>query len=150
MVMSTQGRSESARLRAAVDRLHVAQLAALEAPEVCHGGGPDAYGAERRLLEHAAEMGSLLARLGRPDVEGAGAVKLRQRLVSLAVASSNTLAELVGLAFELEGAGGEAGEAGAMRAVAAPTALRGGRPRNGGAVLPGSARAAAAGKAPSS
>jgi len=150
MVTMVQGGGDGARLRAAVDRLHVAQLAALAAPEACHSVGLDAYSAERRLLEHVAEMGSLLARLGRADVEGAGAVKLRQRLVSLAVASSNTLAELVGLAFELEAAGGEAGEAGAMSAAAAPVARRGGRPRNGGAVLPGSATAAAPGKVQSS
>jgi hypothetical protein len=149
MVTMVEGGSDGARLRAAVDRLHVAQLAALAGPEACHLGGPDAYSAERRLLEHVAEIGSLLARLGRPDVEGAGAVRLRQRLVSVAVASSNTLAELVGLAFELEAAGGEAGEAGAMPA-AATAARRGGRPLNGGAVLPGSAKAAVPGHAPSS
>lgn len=150
MVTMAQGGSDGARLRAAVDRLHVAQLAALAAPEACHAEGPDAYGAERRLLEHVAEMGSLLARLGRADVEGAGAVKLRQRLVRLAVASSNTLAELVGLAFELETAGGEAGETGGMPAAAAPPAMRGGGHRKGTAVSPGSARASAPAKPPSS
>jgi hypothetical protein len=136
MVTMAKGRSEGVRLRAAVDRLHVAQLAALEAPEACHTGGPDAYGAERRLLEHAAEMGSLLARLGR--VEPAVAVKVRQRLVSLAVAGSNTLAELVGLAFELETAGGEAADAGAMAAVASLSErYGGGGERSAGRASPG-------------
>src|ERR1700730_12046664 len=76
MVTMVQGGSDGARLRAAVDRLHVAQLAALATPEACHSVGPDAYSAERRLLEHVAEMGSLLARLGRAGVEGAGGVEL--------------------------------------------------------------------------
>src|ERR1700694_2996706 len=146
MVTMVQGGSDGARLRAAVDRLHVAQLAALAGPEACRPGGPDAYSAERRLLEHVAEIGSLLAWLGRADVEGAGAVKLRQRLGSLARASSNTLGEPVGLAVELGAAGGEAREAGAMPALTAPAARRGGRSRNGGAVLPGSAKAAAPGQ----
>lgn len=150
MVTMAQGGSDGARLRAAVDRLHVAQLAALAAPEACDSVGPDAYSAERRLLGHVAEMGSLLARLGRADVEGAGAVELRQRLESLAVASANTLAALVGLALELETAGGETGATATLPAVAAPAAMGSGSGRNGAAALPGSARASAPAKAPSS
>jgi hypothetical protein len=148
MVTMARGGSEGARLRAAVDRLHVAQLAALAAPEGCHPEGADAYGAERRLLEHAGEMGSLLARLGRADLDGAGAVELRQRLVSLAVAGSNTLAELVGLAFELEPAMEGAGETGAVPPPAAPEP--GKDRRNGAAVLPGPARASAPARATTS
>jgi hypothetical protein len=128
MVMIAESGREGARLRAAVDRLHEAQLAALAAlpaPEAFQPGGRDAFGAERRLLEHAGEMGSLLARLGRADAEAdaALAVDVRRRLVTLAVGCANTLAELVGLAFEVEGVGGQAGERGAVPAgrPAAPT-----------------------------
>ncbi|HLX09174.1 MAG TPA: hypothetical protein VKY89_15080 [Thermoanaerobaculia bacterium] len=92
---------QGARLRAAVDRLHAAQLAALAAGPPA---GRDAYGAERQLLEQLGEMGALLVRLARADAEAA---ELRRRLVALAVAGANTLAELVSLAFEVECRGGE-------------------------------------------
>jgi hypothetical protein len=145
MVMITES-GQGSRLRAAVDRLHAAQLAALGAPEACHAGGSDACGSLRRLLEDAGEMGSLLARLGRADVEAALAVDARRRLVNLAVASANTLAELVGLAFELETARGEADERGGMPAVEAPRAMHHGGSCGSAAGLPGSNGASAPAK----
>jgi hypothetical protein len=128
LAQSTQG----ARLRAAVDRMHAAQLAALTAsgppgppgsPESPGAPGPpgvpeshpvvgrrDAFGAERQLLAQVAELGSLLARLGQLAQEDAAAVEVRRRLVALAVACGNTLAELVTLAFEVAGLRDEPGE----------------------------------------
>lgn len=50
-------------------------------------------------------MGSLLVRLARPgraDGTEGDAVAIRRRLVNLAVGVGITLAELVGLAFEIE------------------------------------------------
>ena len=87
---------QAARVRAAVDRLHAAQLAALDDRPAT---GWDAFGAERHLLDQVGEIGSLLVRLVQTDAEG---VDLRLRLVSLAVRSANTLAELVSLALEME------------------------------------------------
>ena len=114
-----------ARLRAAVDRLHAAQLAALAAgPPTGH----DAYGAERQQLEQLGEMGALLVRLARADAEAA---ELRRRLVVLAVAGANTLAELVGLAFEAECRGGEE-----------PCAGGSGGPGRAAVAVPGTARRA--------
>jgi hypothetical protein len=92
---------QGARLRAAVERLHAAQVAALAAPAA---GGRDAYEAERQLLAQVAEMGSLLVRLGLLAPADVAAVEVRRRLVALAVACGNTLAELVTLAFEVTGA----------------------------------------------
>jgi len=155
-----------ARLRAAVDRMHAAQLAALAlpaAPEApgapaaagtevaarvagveealeaagtevapraagtevapraagtevapraaaagCAAAGREAFAAERQLLAQVAEMGSLLVRLGLLAQADVAAVEIRRRLVALAVACGNTLAELVTLAFEVAGAGAEA------------------------------------------
>jgi hypothetical protein len=120
MAPSAQG----ARLRAAVDRMHAAQLAALAvltaagppvppgAPESNPAAGRDAYGAERQLLAQVAEMGSLLVRLGLLAQADAAAVEVRRRLVALAVACGNTLAELVTLAFEVAGVRDEPGEKG--------------------------------------
>ncbi len=131
---------QGARLRAAVERLHAAQVAALAAPlasgapgapevpagpggpggpdaEAHPAGGRDAYEAERQLLAQVAEMGSLLVRLGLLAPADVEAVEVRRRLVALAVACGNTLAELVTLAFEVAGArdgpGGAAKPAGA-------------------------------------
>jgi hypothetical protein len=127
---------QGARLRAAVERLHAAQVAALAAPgapvvpagqggpggpggpgglggsggpggleaEAHPAGGRDAYEAERQLLAQVAEMGSLLVRLGLLAPADVAAVEVRRRLVALAVACGNTLAELVTLAFEVTGA----------------------------------------------
>jgi len=53
-------------------------------------------------------MGSLLVRLGLLAQADVAAVEIRRRLVTLAVACGNTLAELVTLAFEVPGAGAEA------------------------------------------
>jgi hypothetical protein len=121
MVTMTESR-RGARMRAAVDRLHAAQLAALEAaarpvaPADNLASRRDAYGAERQVLAHLGEMGSLLVRLGGPGQVDAESAETRQRVVTLAVACANGLAELVSLAFEVERAGqtrGEAGEASA-------------------------------------
>jgi hypothetical protein len=120
MVTMTESR-QGARLRAAVDRLHGAQLAALEVPEAPAGPGDDpaarrdAYGAERQVLAHLAEMGSLLVRLGGAAQVDAESAETRRRVVTLAVACSNGLAELVSLAFEVESAGEGPGGAGAAR-----------------------------------
>lgn len=152
--------AQAARLRAAVDRMHAAQLAALavltapgprgapgpavarqaqEAPgapglpgepglpgpqgapgppgapasQPVAAGRRDAFGAERQLLAQVAEMGALLVRLGLLAQADAAAVEVRRRLVALAVACGNTLAELVTLAFEVAGVGDEPGEKGA-------------------------------------
>ena len=114
---------QGARRRAAVDRLHSAQVAALagqggpgrgEGPEEGRpAAGRDAYGAERLLLEDLAETGCLLVRLGRLAAGDAAAAQLRRRLVTLAVGCANTLAELVSLAFELDEMEGAAGAAAA-------------------------------------
>jgi hypothetical protein len=102
-VASGRGRtadgSRHARLRAAVVRMHAAQLAALEDRPAA---GSDAYGAQRRLLAQMAAMGSLLTRLGRLTPADAVAVVIRRRLVRLAVGCAITLAELVCLALGLE------------------------------------------------
>lgn len=92
------------RLRAAIDRLHAAQLAALAAPAPAPLGGRagDVFAAERQLLAQAAEIGMLLVELRRRGGDAA-AVSIRLRLVALAVAGATTLAELVGPAFEVEG-----------------------------------------------
>src|ERR1700720_3091256 len=134
-----------ARMRAAVDRLHVAQLAALEesAAPMPPGDNPaptrDAYGAERQVLAHLAEMGSLLVRLGGPGQADAESAETRRRVVTLAVACTNGLAELVSLAFEVEGAGETRREAGsASEAGSGPRGERGfaaseaGKPESGG------------------
>jgi hypothetical protein len=163
MVTLAQG-GQGSRLRAAVDRMHAAQLAALAvltssgppqergapgaaaapavpeareardapgvpgtpgmpaAPEGNPVAGCDVYGAERQLLAQVAEMGSLLVRLGllaQADVE---AVEVRRRLVTLAVACGNTLAELVTLAFEVAGVSDEAGGMAAANAARPPDA----------------------------
>ena len=97
----TAGGWRGTRLRAAVDRLHAAQLAALATPAV-PAAGRDAYGTHRRMLAQVEEMGSLLERLGRSGREDEQAAAVRRRLVTLAVAGANTLAELLGLAFEIE------------------------------------------------
>jgi hypothetical protein len=126
MAESRQGaRSEGwqgTRLRAAIDRLHAAQLAALAAhgepaapaapafaptalQEVEPAARRDAYRAQHEALAQVDEIGSLLvrlARLGRADGADGEAVAIRRRLVKLAVAAAITLAELVGLAFEIE------------------------------------------------
>jgi len=122
------------RLRAAVDRLYAAQLAALAArerpvalaapvpapaalaaaaataataePEVQPAPRRDAHRVQHEALAQVDEMGSLLQRLARPgraDGEDGEAVAIRRRLVKLAVAAAITLAELVGLAFEIDG-----------------------------------------------
>jgi hypothetical protein len=113
---------QGTRLRAAVDRLHAAQLAALAArekpvapappapaapaPSQEHPAAPrDAHEARNEVLARMDEIGSLLtrlARLGRAEGADAEAVAIRRRLVKLAVAAATTLAELVGLAFEIE------------------------------------------------
>jgi len=113
---------QGARLRAAIDRLHAAQLAALAprgepvvpaapapappAPPQQHPAARrDAHDAQREVLARMHEIGSLLvllARLGREDEADAEAVAIRLQLVQLAVAAAITLAELVGLAFEIE------------------------------------------------
>jgi len=117
---------QGARLRAAIDRLHAAQLAALAPrgepaapaapapaaapaltapPEVEPAARRDAYRAQREALAQVNEIGTLLvrlARLGREDEADGEAVAIRLRLVQLAVAAAITLAELVGLAFEIE------------------------------------------------
>jgi len=113
---------QGARLRAAIDRLHAAQLAALAPrgepvvpaapapappapPEVEPAARRDAYRAQREAQARVDEMGTLLvrlARLGRVDEADGEAVAIRLRLVQLAVATAITLAELVGLAFEIE------------------------------------------------
>jgi hypothetical protein len=113
-VASGRGRtvedSQGARLRAAVVRMHAAQLAALPALEARLAAGRDACGAQRQLLAQMAEMGSLLAQLGRLTPADAAAVEIRRRLVRLAVGCTVTLADLVCLAFELEApAPGDAG-----------------------------------------
>ena len=134
MAESGQGaRSEGwqgTRLRAAIDRLHAAQLAALAAhgeptalaapafaPTALQEVEPvvrrDAYRAQHEALAQVDEIGSLLvrlARLGRADGADGETVAIRRRLVKLAVAAAITLAELVCLAFELEApAPGDAG-----------------------------------------
>jgi hypothetical protein len=110
---------QGARLRAAVDRLHAAQLAALAAreapaapaasvlappapPEEEPAARRDAVGAQHEVLAQVDEMGSLLGRLGRLGRADGEAAAVRRRLVKLSVAAANTLAELVGLAFEIE------------------------------------------------
>jgi hypothetical protein len=112
------------RLRAAIDRLHAAQLAALAAQgepaalaapafapmapalrEVEPAARRDAYRAQREALAQLDEIGTLLVRLARPGRADGGdgdAVTIRRRLVTLAVGAAITLAELVGLAFEIE------------------------------------------------
>jgi len=106
----TAASSQGARLRAAVVRMHAAQLAALPALEDRLAAGGDAHGAQRQLLAQMAAMGSLLAQLGRLTPADAAAVEIRRRLVRLAVGCTITLAELVCLAFELEApAPGDAG-----------------------------------------
>ncbi len=157
-VTIAEGR-QGARLRAAVERLYGAQLAALEgglggmdgAGVVAAG---DAYAAGRALLLSLGEMGSLLAGLSRPGAADAGDTEdaaVRRRVVTLAVAGANTLAELVSLAFEVEGGLQEAGaasdeegkgdgEAGRERAAApAPAAAAGGGCGDGGKGGAGSA-----------
>jgi hypothetical protein len=125
MVMMTESRRR-ARMRAAVDRLHAAQLAALEEPAapMPPGDNPastrDAYGAERQVLAHLAEMGSLLVRLGGRGQVDAESAETRRRVVTLAVACTNGLAELVSLAFEVEGAGQTRGEVGQASEAAGP------------------------------
>jgi hypothetical protein len=109
MVTMTESRRD-ARLRAAVDRLHSAQLAALVAQQAAPAApeeGGDAYGAECQLLEQLGEMGAELVRLGRLAPADAKAAEVRRRVVALAVGSANMLAELVSLAFDLESLGGE-------------------------------------------
>jgi hypothetical protein len=97
-MIATRDNRQGTRLRAGVERLYAAQLEALErGPAAEH----DAYSASRQLLENLGEMGSLLVRLLRTDAEASG---VRLRLVTLAVGCANTLAELVSLAFEVEGA----------------------------------------------
>jgi hypothetical protein len=124
MVTMTESR-QGARMRAAVDRLHAAQLAALEvlAGPVAPGDDPaarrDAYGAERQVLAHLAEMGSLLVRLGGAAQVDAESAEIRRRVVTLAVACANALAELVSLAFEVESAGEGPGEGGEARKAGA-------------------------------
>jgi hypothetical protein len=98
----TADSSQGARLRAAVVRMHAAQLAALPALEDRLAAGGDAYGAQRQLVAQMADMGSLLTQLGRLTPADAVAVEIRRRLVRLAVGCAITLAELVCLAFELE------------------------------------------------
>jgi hypothetical protein len=110
---------QGARLRAAVDRLHAAQLAALAPqggtaapalpafappapPEPAPASRRDAHAAQREALAQVDEMGSLLMLLGQPGRPDGEAAAVRRRLVRLAVAAANTLAELVGLAFEIE------------------------------------------------
>jgi hypothetical protein len=120
MATATIEGTQGARLRAAVDRLHAAQLAALAAataaaqeepaPAAPPAPGRDAYGAERQLLEHLGEMGSLLVRLGWLAPADAEAAAVRRRVVTLAVACANTLAELVSLAFDVESVAGEGSE----------------------------------------
>jgi hypothetical protein len=144
MVTMTESR-RGARMRAAVDRLHAAQLAALEesAAPMPPGDNPapprDAYGAERQVLAHLAEMGSLLVRLGGPGQVDAESAETRRRVVTLAVACTNGLAELVSLAFEVERAGETRGEAGeASEAGSGPRgecgfpASAAGKPESGG------------------
>jgi hypothetical protein len=91
------------RLRAAIDRLHAAQLAALAARAAPDDDCRDVFGAARRLLEMLAEMGSLLVRLGQVADADEGAAAARRRLVTLATAGASALAALTSLAFELEG-----------------------------------------------
>jgi hypothetical protein len=122
MVTMTESR-RGARMRAAVDRLHAAQLAALEesgAPVTPARPGDDpavrrdAYREERQVLAHLGEMGSLLVRLGGPAQADTESAQTRRRVVSLSVACANGLAELVSLAFEVERVGetrGKVGEA---------------------------------------
>jgi len=110
---------QGARLRAAVDRLHAAQLAALAArgeqaapgfpasvPPAPPGEAPGlrrhAHDAQREALARVDEIGALLLRLGHLGGADEEAAALRRRLVELAVAAANVLAELVGLAFEIE------------------------------------------------
>jgi hypothetical protein len=141
MVTRTESR-QVARLRAAADRLHAAQLAALDTP--AQGDAPaarrDAYGAEREVLAHLAEMGSLLVRLGASAQVDAQAADIRRRVVALAVSSANALAELVSLAFDLEGDGRGPAEVGKgseglgdepEAALAAQSTVRGGEEGNG-------------------
>jgi hypothetical protein len=97
------GDQDGERLRAAVDRLHAAQLTALAAHPPTGVSYGDAFVAERQLLAQAAEIGSLLVELRQQD-PGAEVAQVRLRLVALAVASATTLAALVGLAFEVESA----------------------------------------------
>jgi hypothetical protein len=122
-VPANDGRTRRhAAAEAAVDRLHAAQLAALAArekpvtlaapvpaptalSEVEPAARRDAYRAQHEALAQVDEMGSLLlrlARLGRADGTDGEAVAIRRRLVKLAVAAAITLAELVGLAFEID------------------------------------------------
>jgi hypothetical protein len=83
-------------LHVAVARLHEAQLAALEChPKLFH----EAHLAQRELLETVGEIGYLLVRLARG---GAAAVELRGRLVKVGAACCNTLAQLVGLVYDLD------------------------------------------------
>lgn len=150
MVTMTESR-RGARMRAAVDRLHAAQLAALEEPAApvppCNTASRrDAYEAERQVLEHLGEMGSLLVRLGGPGQVDAESAETRRRVVSLAVACANGLAELVSLAFDVERVGktrGEVAEAEASEAgqgaggergfpASAPGAAEGGGGEGGG------------------
>jgi hypothetical protein len=125
---------QGARLRAAVDRLHAAQVAALagegtpgrgDRPERRPAAGRDAYGAERLLLGDLAETGCLLVRLGRLAPGDADAARIRRRLVTLAVGCANALAELVGLAFELDEPGEPDELAGAAGGTAADDAAGG-------------------------
>jgi len=97
-------------MRAAVDRLHAAQLVALAVREVPEARGRDAHGAERQLLEHLGEMGALLVRLSALPDGDVRAAAARRRLVALAVGSANLLAELVNLAFEVGSSAGHAEE----------------------------------------
>jgi hypothetical protein len=142
MVTVTES-AQRQRLRAAVDRLHAAQLAALATAEDSgttpvsdEDGGPalvagedcgpapaqppcDAYAAERQLLEKLGQMGALLLRLADAGA-GAEAAALRRRLIGLAVGCGNRLAQLTSLAFELE----SAADTTAAPAAAAPRAAR--------------------------
>ncbi|HXO29119.1 MAG TPA: hypothetical protein VOA80_17340 [Thermoanaerobaculia bacterium] len=99
--------------------MHAAQLAALAAqggpaapawpasappapPEEAPASRRDAHAAQREALAQVEEMGALLMLLGQPGRPDGEAAAVRRRLVSLAVAAAITLAELVGLAFEID------------------------------------------------
>ncbi len=128
-VTIAEGR-QGARLRAAVERLYGAQLAALAGGA---GGQADAFAAGRELLAGVGEIGSLLVGLSRPDGASADEAAARRRVVTLAVACANILAEVVSLAFEVEGTAQAAasaaqghGAAGAERAAPATASVTGG------------------------
>jgi hypothetical protein len=92
------------RLRAGVERLHAAQLAALAG----RGAGVgDVWGVLAALLGSIGTMGSVLMDLAQLD--GAVAAEARKTVVHLAVEAANHLAELVGAALDLEGAAAAGG-----------------------------------------